>query len=564
MSPARLFASFPAALETHANERDATLFATVWSNRKGVERRFTFKEFAVAVASGATCFEQLGVKKDERCAFLAKGTLDFYVAVVSLQSLGVTPVFLNWRQPTSTLAEMIDDARASWLAVGAPYHDAISKLESVVQRVVSIDGVSSGAGAQWTWTLKAGRRFPLAAWHSKPERRGEVEAAVFYTSGSTSRPKPVLHTNQTLLWTAENFVFPTSAMATTLCFMPNFHVLMCFQNFLLPLARGVGVSIHGADATDAVTSQLLLNAASALGPTTIDTVPFIMSEWSTMEREDLAALAACAAVRSGGAPLSAAVAERLIDSGISVQSHYGQTEAPGMQLLTVPNAAPDELAIFLPPWTCVEIKVAGDNSDEGELLIKGCGGSSPGYLKAGALVAGSSRMDKHGWHHTGDVFRRVTTRSGGIGLKHVSRVDDTVLLSTGEMFNPIPIEAAIEDYAARHDLRIARLAVLGKEHAAPFLVVEPSEAKNPGEFLASLWPAVEAANATQVEYARIKRGHVLVLADESLPHSAKGNVIRARAETMFAERLKQMADDAVAEAVDWECVAAQGVRSWIR
>ena len=34
------------------------------------------------------------------------------------------------------------------------------------------------------------------------------EAAIYFTSGSTSRPKPVLHTHETLLWTAEKFVLP--------------------------------------------------------------------------------------------------------------------------------------------------------------------------------------------------------------------------------------------------------------------------------------------------------------------------------------------------------------------
>lgn len=67
-------------------------------------------------------------------------------------------------------------------------------------------------------------------------------------------------------------------MVTTLCFLPNFHVLMTFQIFLRFLVRGVGVSIHGVDATEFISARLLLAAAARLAPTTIDTVPDIVNE----------------------------------------------------------------------------------------------------------------------------------------------------------------------------------------------------------------------------------------------------------------------------------------------
>lgn len=41
-------------------------------------------------------------------------------------------------------------------------------------------------------------------------------------------------------------------------------------------------------------------------------------------------LARCVTLRSGGLPLSIAVATRLMAAEIKLQVHYGQTEAPGM------------------------------------------------------------------------------------------------------------------------------------------------------------------------------------------------------------------------------------------
>merc|ERR1719230_983978 len=120
-------------------------------------------------------------------------------------------------------------------------------------------------------------RFPNLSTSRDPS----AEAAVFFTSGSTSRPKPVVHTYQTLCWAAENYVFPVDTVST-LCFLPHFHVIMMNHNFLFPLSRGIAVAVHGADHSAIIGSKMLLKAAVALSPTIIDTVPFIMEEWANM------------------------------------------------------------------------------------------------------------------------------------------------------------------------------------------------------------------------------------------------------------------------------------------
>eukprot|EP00633_Aureoumbra_lagunensis_P002103 CAMPEP_0197295300 /NCGR_PEP_ID=MMETSP0890-20130614/35209_1 /TAXON_ID=44058 ORGANISM="Aureoumbra lagunensis, Strain CCMP1510" /NCGR_SAMPLE_ID=MMETSP0890 /ASSEMBLY_ACC=CAM_ASM_000533 /LENGTH=358 /DNA_ID=CAMNT_0042771213 /DNA_START=424 /DNA_END=1497 /DNA_ORIENTATION=- len=295
-----------------------------------------------------------------------------------------------------------------------------------------------------------------------------------------------------------------------------------------------------------------------------------------MSRDELFPLTRCAAVRSGGAPLPTAVATRLMSAGIRVQTHYGQTESPGMQLLTVTGAAPDELAVMIPPWDAqkVQIKVRLDNeqTQQGELLISGCYGSSPGYLKDGKLIAGSSRQDSEGWHHTGDIFRWVTTKNGSRGLRHVSRNDDLILLSTGEMFNPVPFEEKVQTEALQCGLDIVRLVVLGHDRAMPFLVVEMGtslvvdgvnnkKSLTEKEIKAVLEGIVNKINESQVEYARIRSGHILILdgrcGETQLPHSIKGNVLRSKAESVLGQRLTELADVAAENIVDWQQLAKQ-------
>ncbi|KAJ8600889.1 hypothetical protein CTAYLR_006979 [Chrysophaeum taylorii] len=509
---------FPAQLSARAATTPDATVARVWTYGKGVETIWSYAGLETAVAyQSRILWSIFGDVK--RIAFLAKGNMDFFVALVAVQRICAAPVILNWRQPTATLVGGVSDAGCGALIVGAPYHEIAKAFSVPVLKLADTTVVTPPPSEQ------------------RCASTPEDIALVLFTSGSTSRPKPVAHTNATLMWTVQNFVFPTEEMRSTLCFLPNFHVLMTFQNFLLPLARGVGVATLG-DAETPVTAALLLAACGDLEPTTVDTVPFIMQDLSTFSVEELAPMAACAAVRSGGAPLPAAVARRLASAGVRVQTHYGQTEAPGMQLLTVPGAAPDELAIMMPPWhQVVEVAL----SDDGELLLGGCGGSSPGYLRDGALVPGKCGAD--GWHRTGDIFSWTTTGGGTKGLRFMMRRDDTLLLSTGEMINPLAYEAQLAE-ALLGTPEVSAFVLLGQQRARPVLVAEllGSATQRTKDHLRR---AVDDVNARQPEYGRAARVATLEpdRGDPALPKSVKGVVIRAKAETLLAHRLDDADDD---------------------
>mmetsp|Transcript_103220 Transcript_103220/g.183408 ORF Transcript_103220/g.183408 Transcript_103220/m.183408 type:complete len:1222 (-) Transcript_103220:237-3902(-) len=550
-------------------------FAHIWDLEKGLQQTLSYHEFAIAVSTGAANMLAAGVHADERLAFLAKGSPHFFVALLSSQVVGATPVLLNWRQPEPVLLGCIKDTNATTLVKGAPYHDMGSKLADDASEVLRILAFNDGGDVSLTTAL--GKTVNLWKWSKTGEMKNlnqagkgrKDEAVIFFTSGSTGQPKPVLHTYSTLIWTAQNFIYPPNA-ELSLAFLPNFHVIQTVQNFLIPLARGLRVAIHGSDETAAISSNMILKAAEDLKPDVIDTVPFIMAEWSELDAEKLKPLAKVKHVQSGGAPLSVQVAERLTNAGVNARTHYGQTEAPGIQLVTMPGAKPSELSLFLPPWPCASVSlkdttdgVVNENADKGELIIRGIGGSSPGYLKDGVLRVGSSRMDAEGRHSTSDVFCWVTASNGTRVLKHCMRTDDVILLNTGEMFNPVQMENSMLDYGLKVGLKTTHSIVLGAERAAPFLVMvlAEDEKSSAEDALKKLQPGLDEANDAEVEYARIKKGHFLVLApgfgDEKLPTSIKGNVVRKQAEDKFSSKLDEMgkaAEAAAFNAVDWDAL----------
>jgi len=535
--------SFPEMLYKKATDQSSKtrMALRVWSEAKGIERSMTYEQLAAAVESGAETLARAGVSPGDRVSFFCKGTLDFYIAFLAVETLSATPVLLNWRQSPENLKGMMEDSGSTFLILGALHDsraDVIANMPKGMKTVFLVDGIVSAtcpcSVKQWSFASNGSAYKHISA--SSGSRQGE--AAVFFTSGSTSRPKPVLHTYDTLIWTAENFVLPENT-TSTLSFLPNFHVIMTLQNFLIPLARGICSAVHGADDSENITAGLLLKATAALNPDVIDTVPFIMEEWSSMKKDELEPLTRCALVQSGGAPLSTSVAERLLEAGIPVRQHYGQTESPGIQLATVMGAGPSELSIFMPPWKMA--KPVLDGEEEGELIIQGIMNSAPGNLLKGDLVPNSSKMEPGVGHRTGDIFRWTTTASGQPGLVHCMRTDDVLLLSTGEMFNPVPMEKSLANFV--HDLKdiqVSQCAVLGKNRAAPLLVVELANDRvtDQQKIMALLQPGIDAANAAEVEYARIKTAYVAILipgkSDQLLPKTAKGNFIRSQSEKLLA------------------------------
>lgn len=529
-----------------------------WSEASGVEKTMTFEELAYAVQRAANSLAKVGVAHGDRVAFFCKGTLDFWVTFLGAQCVGATPVLLNWRQSMHNLQGMMEDCGVSWLVVGALHEARADLLEvipaSVKSPILLLDGELAPKGAAMQ---------PLLLDLSDSEERGKGrecrgtlrsakltrsdEAVIFFTSGSTSRPKPVLHSYATLMWAAENYVFPNGT-SQTLAFLPNFHVIMTSHNFLIPLARGICVAIHAADDRQPLTAEMLLKAVADIKPQVVDTVPFIMEQWSALRQEEVKYLAQCAVVQSGGASLSGPVARALLEKGVPVREQYGQTEAGGMQLATVPGAQANEMMVMMPPWKMATVSL--DGVDEGELVIQGIQSSAIGNLSKGALVPGTSKLEAAG-HRTGDVFRWTTTASGQKGLVHTMRTDDTVLLSTGEMFNPVPIERTISDSANGLDeLKGALIAVLGKNRASPILVVEAPEGcrLDAETALQKLKPAIDAANAAEVEYARIKPFHTCFLSPTSavrLPRTAKGNFIRGQSEQQLTNTLDMVEAEAL-------------------
>ena len=161
----------------------------------------------------------------------------------------------------------------------------------------------------------------------------------------------------------------------------------------------------------------------------------------------------------------------------------------------------------------------------GELVLHGALSATAGYLSghdarplANADGGGISQS-----YCTGDVFEEFEV-AGEVCLRHCSRRDDVLVHTSGEMTNPLPIEAEISAHHA-----VSAACVLGDKCARPAVCVElHAHARQDPALAAELWASIERANLKQPSWSHVLPHHVVVVDEEdALPRSAKGNVQRS-------------------------------------
>ena len=253
-------------------------------------------------------------------------------------------------------------------------------------------------------------------------------------------------------------------------------------------------------------------------------------------------------ILAGGAQLNQPVlAPQLARYNIALWPHYGQTELAGPALV---GGLPGNLHAMqvVPDARWLLVNDDGSEADEeGELVLLGMRCATRGYLgdvAASQRLTGGCALPTSERFHTGDVFRRVQEKVAGPTqwLTHVCRRDDLLVHSTGEMTNPLPIEEALLGKCSQY---VARLCVIGRQRAHPFVVLEPRDELGLAMSAARdrVARAIDELNATLPGYSRIPPRGVLWLAPEELPlaTSMKGNVIRVQAEARFATRMDSAA-----------------------
>jgi len=251
-------------------------------------------------------------------------------------------------------------------------------------------------------------------------------ALIAFTSGTTSAPKGVVHSHQTLGCEARQLADRNAAdRSAALIAAPVGHFIGMVGALLIPVLHGKPV--HIADVWDPSRAlELMENDGLSFG----GGPPYFVT--SLLDHPDCGPqhLAHIEYVGLGGAPVPAAVTRRLADLGIIAFRSYGSTEHPS--ITGSPYEAPERerLSTDGKPMPGVEVRLA----DDGEILSRGpdlCLGYTDDALTAAVF-------DEQGWYHTGDIG--VLDETGCLTV--TDRAAD-VIIRGGENISALEVEGLL-------------------------------------------------------------------------------------------------------------------------
>ena len=414
---------------------------------------------ADAVDRATGLFRSLGLSPGDRMLLLAQNKPEWLISLFAALRAGAIVVPVNPALTGPEIAYIVEHSGPRLAVVDAALRGVLPPGDSLT--VISIDEAGWG-----------GPSGPLT--DAAPDQRvatlvADDPAVMFYTSGTTGRPKGVLLSHGAEIFTARMVAdhFALNPTDVSLIASPLSFIYPLAIDFLACLAAGATVILM-----ERFHPEHVLRGIERTGATVFMGVPTMytmMLEWADGRDVDISSLRFCI---SAGQNLTWSVASRFrARFGVAIYDLWGQTEGtpitsycPALE----PEGRPGSCGRALPGCGVRIIDTEGCNvgvDAVGEVLLTGpnqmlC------YYRNPAATAETLR---DGWIHTGDLGR--LDADGYLYL--VGRKRDLVIRGGANIY-PSEVEEAIYGHSA-----VLECAVIGVpderygELVKAFVVVRP-------------------------------------------------------------------------------------------
>ncbi|EJD40555.1 acetyl-CoA synthetase-like protein [Auricularia subglabra TFB-10046 SS5] len=363
-----------------------------------------------------------------------------------------------------------------------------------------------------------------------PVKKGMLDTAlVIHSSGSTSIPKllRVSHSSLTLVglqcWHHEVDV---GSMTLNYATLPMFHY---FGLTHLPHAAYCGsvIALFPPVSPPVVPRpETFLQSVVATKTHIAMSLPSLL-EAISLDDENIQKLVGCERVLFGGAALKASAGDKLVAAGVKVFSSTGMVECGITACLYTKILGKDWLWLRMADFVKLKYRDLEDGTYEMILI------SHPGH----PIDTPNCEVDGQPALATKDVVIPHPTEPHM--LKIVGRLDDQLVLSTGEKTNAIPIEQIL-----RTDPRIEYAVMFGKDRSHNGVVIEPPPeyAFDPSDRVLLNEPTVARANKFAPSHSRLVR-EMIIVAPPSKPfiiNQTKHTAVRAAIVADYAREIDEV------------------------
>jgi len=492
----------------------------------GAEESLTFAQLSRRSAQVANFLAAQGVGRGDRILLMLANVAPLWETMLAAIRLGAVIIPATTLLEQAELQDRLERGNAKAIVMAAQLVDRFAGLENVPVRVAVGEAGPSvhraaasvgrvGPGGSWEhpgWLSYADSVHASESFAASSQTRADDLLFLYFTSGTTARPKLVAHTHVS---------YPVGHLSTMywLGLRPgDVHLNLsspgwakhAWSSFFAPWnAQACVLSLH----YERFDAGMVLQQMSRCGVTTFCAPPTV---WRLLIQQDLKSWRLnLREASSAGEPLNPEVIECVRDAwGITVRDGFGQTETtaqvgnpPGLPI------KPGSMGLPLPGCPIVLLDVDGKPADEGEICVDLS--RRPLALMRGYLDASGQALDvmADGYYHTGDI----ASRDADGYLAYVGRRDD-VFKSSDYRISPFELESILIE----HDL-VSEAAIVPSPHpvrlAVPKAFVELVAGVVPDEQTAL--SILRHARARLSPFKRIRRIEFAIL-----PKTISGKIRR--------------------------------------
>lgn len=400
------------------------------------DHTLSFSAISTRSSQLANFLAEQGIGRGDRILIMLGNVAPLWEAMLASIKLGAVIIPATTMLERDELRDRMERGNVKAVLTHASLTDKFSSLAGAPVRIAVGEGVPPG------WVDYELSRASDVCFYARTPTRADELLLLYFTSGTTARPKLVAHTHasypighlSTMYWLG---VQPGDVHLNLSSPGWAKHAWSCF---FAPWSAQAAVVAYNYTRFDA---RALLDHLVRCEVTTFCAPPTV---WRFLIQHDLSAWrVAIREAVSAGEPLNPEVISRVRDAwGLTIRDGFGQTETtalvgntPGQRVKAGSMGRP------LPGCPVVLLDGHGERCEEGEICIDMQ--NSPctllrEYFDDPALTAWSTRG---GFYHTGDV---ASLDSDGF-LTYVGRLDD-VFKSSDYRISPFELESVLIEHPA--------------------------------------------------------------------------------------------------------------------